>query len=423
MAPEHTEESRKLSNSTTGAASDSAQNQSYLRDRAIEAAQNGIIITDALRPDNPIVYANPAFLELTGYTEAEVMGRNCRFLQGNDTDQEEISLIREGVRRQLPVRVTLRNYRRDGSTFLNDLTVSPVHDANGSVTHFIGVQNDITAKVESEEKLRQSQEQLEKRVRERTEELTRINDLLKAQILRAEKIEDDLKHSNAELDQFASVASHDLQEPLRMVTSYLQLLERRYNHLFDDDAKEFIGYAIDGASRMKMLVSDLLVYSRIQTLGKPFRATDAQQALERAVENLEVAIRERSVKISSGPLPTVVSDPVQLTQLFQNLLANAVKFADKPRATIKIAAKREDNAWVFSITDNGKGIEAKYLQSIFLIFKQLGSRAERKGSGIGLAISKRIIARHGGRIWAQSRYKEGSTFYFTIPDTPQGDIN
>lgn len=200
-----------------------------------------------------------------------------------------------------------------------------------------------------------------------------------------------------------------------MVVSYLQLIERRYGELFDEDGREFLHFAIDGASRMKKLISDLVEYSRIDTLGKPFTPTDATEALQRAISNLEVAIKENDVHITYEPLPVIMSDPIQLTRLFQNLLANAIKFRRKETPTIHISVEENEQEWVFHVEDNGKGIDAKHLLGIFVIFKQLGKRSERTGSGLGLAIAKKIVTRHSGSIWAVSTVGKGSIFSFSIP--------
>ncbi|MBL1178280.1 response regulator [Pantanalinema sp. GBBB05] len=241
--------------------------------------------------------------------------------------------------------------------------------------------------------------------------------LTQAQLLEQEVLQrQELARSNAELQQFAYIASHDLQEPLRMVTSYLQLLERRYKGKLDADADDFIQYAVDGALRMRTLINDLLAYSRIGTRGQAFEFTSCMEAVACAIANLEVAIAERGAVVMYKDLPNVQADPTQLTQLFQNLISNAIKFADEVAPQVWIQASHQEQSWLFSVQDNGIGIDPQYAERIFVIFQRLHNRIDYPGTGIGLAICKKIVERHNGRIWVQSELGQGATFYFTIPD-------
>jgi PAS domain S-box-containing protein len=242
--------------------------------------------------------------------------------------------------------------------------------------------------------------------------------LTQAQLLEQEtKQRQELARSNADLQQFAYVASHDLQEPLRMVASYLQLLERRYKDKLDTDANEFINYAVDGAGRMQNLINDLLAYSRVGTQGKPFKSTNYENVFHRALLNLKIAIEESKAVIThDDPLPTVHADESQLVQVLQNLISNAIKFRGDQAPHIHIGTQHRDEEWVFSVKDQGIGIDPQYKERIFMIFQRLHNRTEYVGTGIGLAICKRIVERHGGRIWVESELGQGSTFFFTIPD-------
>ncbi len=236
-----------------------------------------------------------------------------------------------------------------------------------------------------------------------------LNDLVKERTA-------ELARSNAELEQFAYVTSHDLQEPLRMVASYLQLVERRYTDRLDADAHEFIEFAVDGAKRMQVLINDLLTYSRVGTKGHPFQSTDCETVVKTALENLQFAIQDSGAQVGHGPMPAVMGDATQLTQLFQNLIGNAIKFRRDQPLEICIRAEPSEGGWRFSIQDNGIGIESQYFDRIFGLFQRLHGRGAYPGTGIGLAICKRIVERHGGAIWVESTPGQGATFYFTIPE-------
>jgi light-regulated signal transduction histidine kinase (bacteriophytochrome) len=200
-----------------------------------------------------------------------------------------------------------------------------------------------------------------------------------------------------------------------MVASYTQLLARRYGDKLDDDAREFIDFAVDGARRMRALINDLLAYSRVGTRGAEFAPTDCNAVVDQVIADLGAAIEDERAGVTRGDLPTVLADAMQLQQLFQNLIANAIKFHGERRPRVAIAAERRGDAWVFSVRDNGIGIDPEYADRIFVIFQRLHSRAEYPGTGIGLAICRKIVERHGGRIWMESAPGQGTTFYFTLP--------
>jgi two-component system, sensor histidine kinase and response regulator len=227
--------------------------------------------------------------------------------------------------------------------------------------------------------------------------------------------QEELARSNRDLEQFAYVASHDLQEPLRMVATYTQLLAERYKGKLDENADKYIHYAVDGALRMQQLVQDLLAFSRIGRTGKKFQLLDCNEVLGVALKNLQSSIQESGAQITGQCLPSVMGDRSQLTQVFQNLIGNAMKFRGAKPPEIGVSAEIRKKEWLFSISDNGIGISAEHLDSIFVIFKRLHTRAEYPGNGIGLAICKKIIEQHGGRIWAESEPGRGATFRFTLP--------
>jgi light-regulated signal transduction histidine kinase (bacteriophytochrome) len=226
----------------------------------------------------------------------------------------------------------------------------------------------------------------------------------------------ELKRSNDELEQFAYVASHDLQEPLRMVASYTQLLAKRYQGRLDSDADEFISFAVDGCNRMQGLIRDLLSYSRAGSSGKALRQISGEDALKGAIANLRATIEQSDAVVTHSALPAIRMDDTQLAQIFQNLVGNAIKYrsAEIPHVHIS-ATKNGGNEWLFSVRDNGLGIDQQYFERIFVLFQRLHGREEFDGTGIGLAVCKKIIERVGGRIWVESELGKGSTFYFALP--------
>jgi light-regulated signal transduction histidine kinase (bacteriophytochrome) len=227
---------------------------------------------------------------------------------------------------------------------------------------------------------------------------------------------EELARSNADLEQFAYVASHDLQEPLRMVSSYVQLLARRYKGKLDPDADDFIGFTVEGATRMQRLINDLLAYSRVGTGDRARQAVDLERVMATVDTNLAHSIDEHHAEITHDPLPTISGNEPQLVQLIQNLVSNAIKFHAPDRAPkVHVSARPDPAGWMITVRDNGIGIAPEYFERIFVIFQRLHPREIYDGTGIGLAIAKRIVERHGGRIWLDSRPNEGTTFSFTLP--------
>ncbi|GEM_PF-2034622 len=268
---------------------------------------------------------------------------------------------------------------------------------------------------QSREELEEHAAKLEVRVLERTAQLEGEVAARRQGEDKLREVMAELQRSNEELEQFAYVASHDLHEPLRMVTSYMQLLARRYKGILDNEADDFINYAVDGAARMQAMINALLDYSRVGTRGKQFEPVDSETVFENALYNLEILIEENGAVVTHDPLPPVVADKTQMGQLLQNLIGNAIKFHGEEPPRIHVSAVRQGEEWVFSVSDNGIGIESQYANHIFEIFQRLHTRAQYPGTGIGLSVCRKIVERHGGRIWMESEPGKGTTFYFTIP--------
>jgi light-regulated signal transduction histidine kinase (bacteriophytochrome) len=227
---------------------------------------------------------------------------------------------------------------------------------------------------------------------------------------------EELSRSNKDLEMFAYAASHDLQEPLRAVAGFMGILKKQYENKLDAEGLEYIEYAVDGAERMQRLIHDLLTYSRVGTRGAAFKPSSAREALDAALYNLRLSIEECGAVVTCDPLPVITADRTQMTQVFQNLIGNALKFRGERTPAIAVSSRHENGSWIFSIEDNGIGIEPQYFDRIFIIFQRLHSREQYDGTGIGLSVVKKIIERHAGRIWVESTYGKGSTFYFSIPN-------
>lgn len=252
-------------------------------------------------------------------------------------------------------------------------------------------------------------------VRQQARELEAANAALKKHLEEKVQLIESLESANKELEQFAYIASHDLQEPLRMVSSYTQLLGQKYEGQLDEKAKKYIDYAVDGAVRMQRLINDLLAYSRVGSRGKKPEPVDAHSMLGEAIRNLSATIEETRSVITNDDLPVISADGSQIMLVFQNLIANSIKFRREEIARIHVTANDRGREWVFSVADNGIGIDMQYAERVFIIFQRLHTREEYPGTGIGLAVCKRIVEHHGGKIWLESEIGKGTTFFFSIP--------
>lgn len=329
---------------------------------------------------------NPAAEKMFGYKKEEVVGENVIMLMPESYRKKH----EDGLKRYLNTGkarilgtgpIELEALRKDGTAFPIELTIG---DARlDEYFTFIGIIRDITERKWAEQKLIHSMEELSR--------------------------------SNAELQQFAYVASHDLQEPLRMITSYTKLLERRYKDKLDSNANEYIAFAVDGAMRMQQLINDLLAYSRVTSRCRNFEPVNCTEVFNRVAKNLKIAIEESGAAITQDHLPAVMADPSQLTQLFQNLIGNALKFRGEAPPRVHVSAEKKESEWIFSVSDNGIGIDPQYYDRIFIVFQRLHGKEDYPGSGIGLSICKKIVERHSGRIWLKSEPGKGATFYFSLP--------
>ncbi|MGA9141913.1 MAG: PAS domain S-box protein [Methanocella sp.] len=344
----------------------------------IEASLDPLV---TIAPDGRITDVNKATETVTGYPGKKLIGTDFSdyFTDPEKAREGYKKVFEEGSVMDYPLEIR----HRDGHLTPVIYNASVYKDENGAVTGVFAAARDIT-------------------------ELKKAEDALKEKMIEVER-------SNAELQQFAYVASHDLQEPLRMVASYVKLLDRRYGDKLDQDAKDFIGYAVEGSTRMQQLINDLLTYSRVGTKGKPFEPVDLEAVFAGIMDNLKVTIQESNATITHDPLPTIMADDLQMLQLFQNLVSNGIKFHGDELPRVHVSAKLVGDFWQFAVSDNGIGIDPEYFNRIFIIFSRLHTRAEYPGSGIGLAICKKIVERHGGRIWLESEPGKGSTFLFTIP--------
>jgi PAS domain S-box-containing protein len=340
---------------------------------------------------------NGAAERMFGYKAADVVGNNIKMLTPPPYYEEHDQYIRNylhtGVSKVIGIGREVHGLRADGTTFPMHLAVSEVK--LGDRRMFTGIVRDITD------------------VKGAMQQLSDAHEELSCRAQQIEAFNVSLTRSNEDLKQFAYVASHDLQEPLRKVTAFCQLLQTEYGDRLDDNARTYINYAVDGAQRMKTLVTDLLTYSRVETQGKPLEPTEADNACAEAVANLDVAIIEAGAQINFDTLPRIMADRVQLVRLFQNLIGNAIKYRGATVPEVHITAEDVGDQWLFRIRDNGIGIDPQYHAKIFVIFQRLHSREEYAGTGIGLAVCKRIVDRAGGRIWVESTAGEGSVFCFT----------
>jgi PAS domain S-box-containing protein len=367
-------------------AADSANEASEARYRGLlEAAPDAMVVVNQA---GEIVLLNLQAEKQFGYHRDELVGQQVTNIIPEGFAErliaDDLRSAADALAQQIGTGIELSALRKDGTAFPIEIMLSPLESAEGIL--ITAAIRDISVRKAAEEHLRQMVEEL--------------------------------KRSNEELGQFAYIASHDLQEPLRMVASYTQLLSKRYKGQLDADADEFIAFAVDGASRMQQLIEDLLAFSRVATTGNPLLDTSSEFALEQALQNLRWAIKDSGALVTHDPLPTVQADEMQLVQLFQNLIGNAIKYQSPGVPRVHVSAVRDaTRSWIFSVKDNGLGIDPQYFERIFGMFQRLHKRDEFSGTGVGLAICKKIVERHGGALSVESELGKGSTFSFALAGT------
>jgi PAS domain S-box-containing protein len=358
--------------------------------RAIfNSVRDGILVIDL---EGNFKEFNEATMSMTGYSREELAGKSAfEFILEEDREKVVQDMSTTLTDKHTQALTSYRLLAKGGKVFDAELSSGMMLDSEGNPIALIGVMRDVTDRKQIEDKL--------------------------------VKAKEDLERSNKELEQFAYVASHDLQEPLRMVSSYLKLLERRSKDKLDTEAQEFIDFAVDGSTRMAAMIQALLTYSRVGTRGKPFEPTDCEDIFNKAISNLQIAIEDKDAVVTHDPLPTILADGTQMLQLFQNLIGNGLKFQDNKRPEVQVSVEDRGEDWVFSFRDNGIGIDPKYKDRIFVIFERLHGKGEYKGTGIGLAVCKKIVERHAGQIWVDSTPGNGATFYFTMPKLRKEPVN
>ncbi len=342
---------------------------------AVEQSPASVVITD---PAGNIQYVNHKFTEVTGYILDEAIGENPRILQSGETPIEQYQELWGTILAGEVWHGEFHNKRKDGSLYWESASIAPIKNASGEITNFVAVKEDITARKETEKALAES---------------------------------------NQELQSFVYIISHDLREPLRTISSFIEILQERFGDDLDEEVAEFMGYVVEGSDRMAMMIRDLVAFSRVGSSDKELEPLNAADVVQSAIDNLIIATEEADADIVvTDALPVVIGDESQLTRLFQNLIGNAIKYRAPDRSpVVHVDLAKDAQEWVFSVKDNGIGIEERFFEKIFGVFERLHARDEFEGTGIGLAVCRKIVERHGGRMWVESAPDEGSTFFFSLP--------
>lgn len=381
-----------------------AEQDLRLRDRAMEAAAEGITITDASRPENPIIYANSGFLRITGYQTEQVLGRNCRFLQGPDTDPKAVEMIRQALRTETSCNVELLNYNHAGVPFWNKLSITPIKDEQGQTTHYVGIQSDIT-----EEK------QLAAALRQRSEELEELNTRLLVS-------EEELRRQNANKDKFFSIISHDLKSPFHSILGFAEILSGDLSDFTLEEIRSYGNHIHVGAQNLLNLLENLMQWTRLQSgrMGYQPEPLLLRERVEMVVSLLQGNLLAKKIQFacSLDPEMLVYADRTHLSLVLQNLISNAIKFT-RPNGEIQVYASQQEDLVEICVEDNGIGIGSANLERLFQIetsFSTVGTSNE-KGTGLGLILCYELVHENSGQIWAESQVDQGSRFYFTLPSS------
>jgi PAS domain S-box-containing protein len=386
----------------------------------VESSEDAVISKNL---DGTIIAWNSGAEKLFGYSSTEALGKPIRMLLPSEGANQELGILARIGRGEHVDEVDTVRIRKDGRKIDVSSRMFPIKDTNGAVIGASSIARDITERKRSDDviqrlksemefrnkeleakaaELQRARDEMEVRVNERTEELAGANQVL--------------ERSNIELQQFAYIASHDLQSPLRSISGFVQLLKLEYEDKLDEQAGDWIRRTVQAIAQMQTMIRDVLAYSRVDSRSRPFAPTPFLDVFNDAVALLESSIHDAEAQVACGELPVVMGDRSQLVQLMQNLIGNGLKYHGDKSPRIYVSAEHNGNEWIFSVRDNGIGIDPKFYERIFEIFKRLHDQKEYPGTGIGLAVCRRVVTRHGGRIWLKSEVGHGSVFHFTLPE-------
>jgi PAS domain S-box-containing protein len=366
--------------------------QLRLFETAIKAVPVGIVFSDPTIPDNPLVFVNEGFELITGYSSAEVLGRNCNFLKGPNTNLAALAEMREAIAEGKSCDVVLENYRKDGTMFWNSVLITPLRDRSGNVVNFVGVQTDVTAQIDARKRLEDLNQEISRNAA-------------------------DLAETNKELETFAYSVSHDLRAPVRHISGFAGMLREHAGESLDETTRRYLTVISDAAKRMMELLDNLVAFSRMGRVELRKSQISLNEITSNVIRTLSTSTDSRNIEWIVKPLPTITADATLIYHAFMNLIENAVKYSrykSSPRVEVG-AAQSGAGRVVIYVKDNGAGFDMKYVDKLFRVFERLHRADEFEGTGIGLASVARIVGRHGGRVWVEAELNVGATFYVELP--------